>query len=149
MQHVVFFVTGLYGHEGILPAGYILHDCKCFSVFLCVCILRKSPNCGMGSNFHIVATPTFCCCPAHFRRRIQLALKVTNWALPGWQTVVFSTAKCLYSPGSRHDCQVKSQSHLLRVDKLQKHIRGAKALKDARMKAVAYKLLRIHAAFIS
>ena len=41
-------------------------------------VLRKSPNCGMGSNFHIVATPTFCCCPAHFRRRIQLVLKVTN-----------------------------------------------------------------------
>ena len=42
-----------------------------------------------------------------------------------------------------------AQSHLLRVDKLQKHISGAKALKDARMKAVAKKLLRIHAAFIS
>ena len=44
---------------------------------------------------------------------------------------------------------VKSQSHRLRVDKLQNHIRRAKALKDARMKAVVNKLLRIHAAFIS
>ena len=34
-----------------------------------VFILRKSPNCGMGSIFYIVATPTFCCCPTHFRRR--------------------------------------------------------------------------------
>ena len=35
-------------------------------------VLRKSPNCGMGSNFYIVVTPTFCCRPAHFRRRIKL-----------------------------------------------------------------------------
>ena len=35
-------------------------------------VLRKSPNCWMGSNFYIIATPTFCCCPAHFRRRIKL-----------------------------------------------------------------------------
>ena len=42
-----------------------------------------------------------------------------------------------------------SQSHLLRVDKLQNHIRGAKALKDTSMKAVVNKLLRIHATSIS
>ena len=66
--------------------------------------------------------------------------------------MVLSTAKFLYSPGFRHGCIISvtsNQSHLLRVDKLQNHIRGAKALKDARMKAVVNKLLRIHAAFIS
>ena len=40
---------------------------------------------------------------------------------------------------------VQSQSHLLRVEKLQ----SRKALKDGRMKAVVNKLLRIHPAFIS
>lgn len=26
--NVYLIVTGLYGHDGILPASYILHDCK-------------------------------------------------------------------------------------------------------------------------